>query len=43
MTYSLGFDARALKEWRELRQVCIGERRWGGAIISASIVAKDKA
>ncbi|OLS60020.1 tail assembly protein [Pseudomonas putida] len=23
--------------------ICIGERRWGGAIISASIVAEDKA
>ncbi|WP_313303053.1 tail assembly protein [Pseudomonas sp.] len=23
--------------------ICIGERRWGGAIISASIVAQDKA
>ncbi len=24
-------------------QICIGERRWGGAIMSASIVAQDKA
>ena len=23
--------------------ICIGERRWGGAIISASIYAQDKA
>lgn len=23
--------------------ICIGRRRWGGAIISAPIVAKDKA
>lgn len=23
--------------------ICIGERRWGGAIISASIVAQDEA
>lgn len=23
--------------------ICIGERRWGGAIISASIEAQDKA
>ncbi len=23
--------------------ICIGERRWGGAIISASIYAEDKA